>query len=141
MGNITLDRFLYADHGLDAYSLTIFATEDSIKANGPEIKKFLKALNRGIEYCFKYNAKNNVECAKNVMDANPVVEKVAAEGASEVAARFVYTDDIRQGKAAIGQFDPARVKSSLEVFTKYLNLKKPVPVEALYTNDLLPAKK
>jgi NitT/TauT family transport system substrate-binding protein len=139
MANISLKKFFYADYGLESYSLSIFTTDESIKANGPDIKKFLKATVRGIKYCWGENRHD--ECAKNVVDANPVVDMVAAVGASTVAGSLSFTPEVTSGKVAVGQIEPDRVKMTRDIAIEYLKLKKTVPVEQLFTNDLLPERK
>jgi NitT/TauT family transport system substrate-binding protein len=139
MANTSLKKFLYADYGLEIYSLSIVATDESIKTNGPDIKKFLKATIRALEYC--WGEKRNDECAKNVVDANPVVDMVAAVGASTVAGSLSFTSEVRSGKVALGQIEPERVTMTRDTAVQYLKLKKTVPIEQLFTNDLLPAKK
>ena len=68
-------------------------------------------------------------------------ENDGALGAAQVAARFVYAEEVTSGKAAVGQFEPARVDRSRDVYTEYMQLKKRVAGADLYTNDLLPEKK
>jgi hypothetical protein len=41
----------------------------------------------------------------------------------------------------VGQFEPARLEKTRDTYTEYLGLKRKVPLEEIYTNDLLPAKK
>ena len=43
--------------------------------------------------------------------------------------------------AAVGQFDPAQLEKTRDLYTQYLELKRKVGLEEIYTNDLLPAKK
>jgi len=39
------------------------------------------------------------------------------------------------------QFEPARLEKTRDTYTQYLELKRKVPLEEIYTNDLLPEKK
>lgn len=139
MANVSLKKFLYADYGLETYSLSIFATDESIKANRDAIKKFLKATIRGLNYCFGEG--RHEECAKNVVDANPVVDMVAAVGASQVAGSLSFTPEVKGGKMAVGQIEPERIKMTRDIAVEYLKLKKTPALEELFTNDLLPEKK
>ncbi len=65
----------------------------------------------------------------------------AAVGAATVASRYSMTEEVTSGKVAVGQFEPARVDRSRDVYTEYMQLKRRVPGEELYTNDLLPERK
>jgi hypothetical protein len=58
-----------------------------------------------------------------------------------VATRFVYAEEVMSGKVAVGQFEPARIEKTRDLYTQYLELKRKVALEEIYTNDLLPEKK
>jgi hypothetical protein len=58
-----------------------------------------------------------------------------------VASRYAMTEEITSGKVAVGQFEPARVDRSRDVYTEYMQLKRRVPGDELYTNDLLTERK
>ena len=72
---------------------------------------------------------------------HPEVDADGALGAAQVAARFVYAEEVTGGKMAVGQFEPARLEKTRDFYTQYLELKRKVPLEELYTNDLLPERK
>ena len=73
--------------------------------------------------------------------AIPKWTRTARSGAAQVATRFVYADEVTSGKVAVGQFEPARVEKTRDLYTQYLELKRKVALEEIYTNDLLPEKK
>ncbi len=72
---------------------------------------------------------------------HPEVDPDGAVGAAQVGARFVYAEEVQSGKMGTGQFDPAQLEKTRDLYTQYLELKRKVPLEEIYTNDLLPAKK
>jgi NitT/TauT family transport system substrate-binding protein len=136
---ITLKRISYADAGFDMYSLVIFAREDMIAKDAQPLKAFLRASVRGMKHAF---AKENLEeGAKILLKYNPEVDMDAAVGAATVASRYSMTEEVTSGKVAVGQFEPDRVDRSRDVYTEYMQLKRRVPGEELYTNDLLPERK
>jgi len=136
---VTLKRISYADAGFDMYSLVIFAREDSIAKEPEPLKAFLRASVKGIKHAF---AKENwEEGAKILLKYNPEVDYDAALGAATVASRYALTEEVTSGKVAVGQFEPARVDKSRDVYTEYMKLKRRVPGAELYTNDLLPERK
>jgi len=53
----------------------------------------------------------------------------------------VFAEEVTSGKVAVGQFVPAQLEKTRDLYTQYLELKKKVALEDLYTNDLLPARK
>jgi NitT/TauT family transport system substrate-binding protein len=132
-------RISYADYGLDMYSLVVFAREESIAKEPDVLRAFLRGTVRGMKYVF--GNRNFEEGAKCLVKYNPEVDLEAATGASQVASRYSFTEEVTSGKVAVGQFEPARVEKSRDIYTKYLNLKRKVPGEETYTNDLLPEKK
>jgi hypothetical protein len=62
-------------------------------------------------------------------------------GAAQVATRFVYAEEVISGKVAVGQFEAPRLEKTRDTYTQYLELKRKVALEELYTNDLLPDRK
>ena len=132
-------RLSYADYGLDMYSLVIIAREESIVKDADAFKRFIRATVRGMKYAFA--SANIEEGAKVVVKMNPEVDLEAAIGAAQVASRYSMTPEVTSGKVAVGQFEPDRVERSRDIYTKYLNLKKKVSPDELYTSDLLPEKK
>jgi NitT/TauT family transport system substrate-binding protein len=134
----SLKRISYADVGFDMYSLVVFAREESIAKDADTLRAFLRASLRGMKYAF---AKEHLEeGARILLKYNPEVDLDAAVGAASVASRYAMTDEVTSGKVAIGQFEPARVERSRDVYTEYMQLKRRVPAEDLYTNDLLPER-
>jgi len=136
---VTLKRISYADAGFDMYSLVVFAREDSIAKDPEPLRGFLRGSVKGLKYAF---AKEHwEEGARILLKYNPEVDYDAALGAATVASRYAMTEEITSGKVAVGQFEPARVDKSRDVYTEYMNLKRRVPGDELYTNDLLPERK
>jgi NitT/TauT family transport system substrate-binding protein len=136
---ITLRRISYADAGFDMYSLVIFAREDMIAKDPEPLRGFLRASVKGLKHAF---ARENLEeGAKILLKYNPEVDYDAALGAATVASRYAMTEEVTSGKVAVGQFEPARVDRSRDVYTEYMQLKRRVPAEELYTNGLLPERK
>ncbi len=135
----SLKRISYADSGFDMYSLVIFAREESITKDADSLRAFLRATVRGMKYAF---AKEHwEEGARILVKSNPEVDLDAAVGAASVASRYAFTDEVTSGKVAVGQFEPARVERSRDVYTEYMQLKRKVAASDLYTNELLPERK
>jgi NitT/TauT family transport system substrate-binding protein len=135
----SLKRLSFADYGLDMYSLVIFAREESIAKDADLLRAFLRGTIRGMRHAF--DPKGHEEGARILVKAHPEVDFDAAFGAAQVASRYAFTEEATGGKVAVGQFEPARVERSRDVYTEYLKLKRRVPADELVTNDLLPEKK
>jgi ABC-type nitrate/sulfonate/bicarbonate transport system substrate-binding protein len=129
----------WADLGFDLSSTSLIAREDSIAKDADGLKAFLRATLKGADYAFRQ--KHFDEGVGYVLKHHPEVDPDGALGAAQVAARFVYADEVTAGKMAVGQFEPARLEKTRDTYTQYLELKRKVPIEELYTNDLLPERK
>ena len=129
----------WADLGFDLSSTSLIAREDTIAKDPDGLKAFLRATLKGADYAFRQ--KHFDEGVGYVVKHHPEVDSDGALGAAQVAARFVYAEEVTTGKMAVGQFEPARLEKTRDTYTQYLELKRKVPIEELYTNDLLPEKK
>jgi NitT/TauT family transport system substrate-binding protein len=129
----------WADLGLDLSSTSLVAREETIAKDADGLKAFLRATLKGADYAFR--DKHFDEGVGYVVKHHPEVDAEGALGAAQVAARFVYAEEVTAGRAAVGQFDAARLEKTRDTYTQYLELKRKVPLEELYTNDLLPDRK
>jgi NitT/TauT family transport system substrate-binding protein len=129
----------WADLGLDLSSTSLVAREETIARDADGLRSFLRATLKGADYAFRQ--KHFDEGVRYLLKHHPEVDPDGALGAAEVAARFVYAEEVTAGKIAVGQFEPARLEKTRDTYTQYLELKRTVPLEELYTNDLLPDKK
>src|SRR2546428_13987463 len=93
----------------------------------------------GAVYAFRQN--HFGEVIGYLLKHHPEVDPDGALGAAQVATRFVYAEEVTSGKVAVGQFEPVRLEKTRDTYTQYLELKRKVPLEEIYTNDLLPEKK
>ena len=115
----------WADLGLDLSSTSLIAREDTIAKDPDALKAFLRATLRGADYAFRQ--KNFDEGVGYLLKHHPEVDTDGALGAAQVATRFVYAEEVTSGKVAVGQFDPARLEKTRDVYTEYLQLKRKVP--------------
>jgi len=129
----------WADLGFDVASTSLVAREDSIAKDPEALKAFLRATLKGADYAFRN--RHFEEGVAYVVKSHPEVDPDGALGAAQVAARFVYAEEVTSGKVAVGQFEAARVEKTRDLYTQYLELKRKVALEEIYTNDLLPEKK
>jgi NitT/TauT family transport system substrate-binding protein len=129
----------WADLGFDVASTSLVAREETIAKDPEGLKAFLRATLKGADYAFR--GKHFDEGVGYVVKAHPEVDPEGAVGAAQVGARFVYASEVTSGKMAVGQFDPVQLEKTRDLYTQYLELKRKVGLEEIYTNDLLPAKK
>ena len=129
----------WADLGFDLSSTSLVAREETIARDPDGLKAFLRATLKGADYAFR--TKHYDEGVGYLVKHHPEVDADGALGAAQVATRFVYAEEVTTGKVAVGQFEPARLEKTRDTYTQYLELKRKVALEELYTNDLLPERK
>jgi NitT/TauT family transport system substrate-binding protein len=129
----------WSDLGLDLYSTSLFAREDSIAKDPEALRAFLRATLKGAQYAFR--DQHFDEAVGYVVKHHPEVDADGARGAAQVGARFVFAEEVQSGKVAVGQFEAPRLEKTRDLYTQYLELKRKVPIEEIYTNDLLPDRK
>jgi len=129
----------WADLGFDLSSTSLVAREDTIAKDPDGLKAFLRATLKGADYAFRNTHYD--EGVGYLLKHHPEVDADGALGAAQVATRFVYAEEVTSGTVAVGQFEPARLEKTRDTYTQYLELKRKVAVDELYTNDLLPDRK
>jgi NitT/TauT family transport system substrate-binding protein len=129
----------WADLGFDLSSTSLVAREETIAKDPDGLKAFLRATLKGADYAFRN--KHYDEGVGYLVKHHPEVDPDGALGAAQVATRFVYAEEVTSGKVAVGQFETARLEKTRDTYTQYLELKRKVALEELYTNDLLPDRK
>ena len=129
----------WSDLGFDVASTSLVAREETIAKDPDGLRAFLRATLKGADYAFRN--KHFDEGVGYVIKHHPEVDPDGARGAAEVGARFVYAEEVISGKVAVGQFEPARLEKTRDLYTQYLELKRKVTLDEIYTNDLLPEKK
>ena len=129
----------WADLGFDLSSTSLVAREDTIAKDADGLKAFVRATLKGADYAFRQ--KHYDEGVGYLLKHHPEVDQDGALGAAQVATRFVFAEEVLTGKMAVGQFEQARLEKTRDTYTQYLELKRKVPLEEIYTNDLLPERK
>jgi NitT/TauT family transport system substrate-binding protein len=129
----------WADLGFDLSSTSLVAREETIAKDPDGLKAFLRATLKGADYAFRN--KHYDEGVGYLVKHHPEVDPDGALGAAQVATRFVYAEEVTSGKVAVGQFEAPRLEKTRDTYTQYLELKRKVALEELYTNDLLPDRK
>jgi NitT/TauT family transport system substrate-binding protein len=129
----------WADLGFDLSSTSLVAREETIAKDPDGLKAFLRATLKGADYAFR--DKHYDEGVGYLLKHHPEVDPDGALGAAQVATRFVYAEEVTSGKVAVGQFEAPRLEKTRDTYTQYLELKRKVALEELYTNDLLPERK
>ena len=118
-----LARLAYKDAGLDYYGNGIIATEETIETNPEMVKAFVRATIKGMEDAFADPEEAAEILAKYQKQIAPEVGKGETEAVAELA---------QVPGQKLGEIDPARVASTVEVISENFQLNNPVDPKDVY---------
>lgn len=128
---VAVDRFLLSDFGVDYYSIG-FIVSDEILAKRPDmVKRFLAATLQGYAYAFK----NPQGAADMFIRRFPESNRDLSLAQWTVSAEHVLTDRTRAN--GLGYIDRAKMQHTLDLITKYQEVKQKVELDDVYTSKLL----
>jgi NitT/TauT family transport system substrate-binding protein len=128
---VAVDRFLFSDFGVDYYSIG-FIVSDEILAKRPEmVRRFLAATLRGYAYAFK----NTQAAADMFIKRFPESNRDLSLAQWIVSTEHVLTDRTRAN--GLGYIDRAKMQHTLDLITKYQEVKQKVELDDIYTASLL----
>ena len=132
MANVDIGRFLFADYGVDYYSIGIIVSDKMLETKPQVVKSFLDATMRGYAEAFAMPnealdafSKNNRELSRDLMQQqwstlryNMLTPMAATKG-------FGYIDD-------------AKMLATLNLMREFQNLKSNIKPSEVYTMEYLP---
>jgi NitT/TauT family transport system substrate-binding protein len=127
-GGKELVRLAYADVGLDYYSNGIIATDETIKSNPDLVKRFVAATMRGLK-----DAIADPAAAGAIMNKyhRQVDVDIATAETAAVAALAVVPGE------TLGNINPARVQSTIDIVAGAYQLKTPVTAPDIFAPDMV----
>jgi len=130
--NDSIITFKYYDYGFKAYGLALIASEKLVKENPELIKKFLRATYKGI----LWSMENYNESVEVTMKMIPEVDRELMEKGGKMTFDLILAPEVYE--KGIGWISKEKMEYSRDIFSKYANLPKLVPVDEIYTNQFLP---
>lgn len=128
--------WLYADYGIDIYNNGIIVHEDTLESD-PEM---VKAFNEGWVEAVKWTVENPDEAAEIFISSQPAGEALSqdiARAQLQIALDHLLVPEVRE--QGIGPMhDTAKMQHTLDLITEYFDLKEPVQLDDVYTNDFVP---
>ncbi|MCX8997016.1 ABC transporter substrate-binding protein [Rhizobiaceae bacterium BDR2-2] len=109
--------FVYKDVGLSYYSNGIIASEDMITKNPDMLRAFVRATIKGMTDAFADPA----EAAEIMHKYQKQIEPAVIEGETRLVGELATVEG-----QPLGKIDPARVKETVDVVSKYFTLNTPV---------------
>ena len=128
--NIDLVWFPYFKYGFKAYGLSLVASEKMIAEKPELLKRFLAATYKGVAWALD----NPEKTVKMYTDFRPEMDKDDLQDGFNDGRNLIMPGMHPNG---LGWLDRERVKFTVDVTVKAQEL-KPVKVEEMFTNELLP---
>ena len=128
--NIDLVWFPYFKYGFKAYGLSLVASEKMITEKPDLLKRFLAATYKGVAWAID----NPEKTAKMYAEFRPEMDKDDLQDGFNDGRNLIMPGMHPNG---LGWLDKERVKFTVDVTVKTQEL-KPVKVEDMFVNDLLP---
>ena len=121
----------WADHGLDMYSMSIIASEKTMKERGPVLKAFLEASYMGWRDVMS-DPKSALEIFKKRV---PEIDLSIIEPNMLMGLELMKTD--RYAKNGIGWMEEKKMCESVDLVNTYMGVPTKVECKAVYTNEFL----
>lgn len=109
--------FVYKDVGLNYYSNGIIASEETISKDPEMLRAFVRATIKGMKDAFA----NPAEAAEIMHKYQKQIDPAVIEGETKLVKDLAVVDG-----QPLGKIDPARVKETVDVVSKYFKLNAPV---------------
>ncbi|HEX9748913.1 MAG TPA: ABC transporter substrate-binding protein [Methylomirabilota bacterium] len=121
----------WADHGFDMYSMSIIASEKTMKERGPVLKAFLEASYLGWRDVMS-DPKSALEIFKKRV---PEIDLAIIEPNMLMGLELMKTD--RYAKNGIGWMEEKKMCNSVDLVNTYMGVPSKVECKAVYTNEFL----
>jgi NitT/TauT family transport system substrate-binding protein len=121
----------WAEHGFDMYSMSIIASEKTMKDQSKMLRAFLEASYQGWRDVME-NPKSALEIFKKRV---PEIDLSIIEPNMMMGLELMKTD--RYAKHGIGWMDDKKMCASVDLVNTYMGVPKKVECEAVFTNEFL----
>src|SRR5947199_140389 len=121
----------WSDHGFDMYSMSIIASEKTMKERAGMLRAFLEASYMGWRDVME-NPKSALEIFKKRV---PEIDLSIIEPNMMMGLELMKTE--RYAKNGIGWMDDKKMCASVELVNTYMGVPRPVDCKEVYTNEFL----
>ena len=128
-GNVVM--LPWADHGFDMYSMSIMASEKTMKDRPEVLKKFLKAAYKGWHDVMADPAAAMVIFKRRV----PEIDEVALAANMKMGLELMKTDNYKNN--GIGWIDETKMCHSVDLVNTYMGLPKKVECADTFSTEYL----
>ena len=131
VGKGNADMLPWADHGFDMYSMSIIASEKTMKERAPMLRAFLEASYLGWRDVMS-DPKSALEIFKKRV---PEIDLSIIEPNMMMGLELMKTD--RYAKNGIGWMEEKKMCDSVDLVNTYMGVPTKVECKAVYTNEFL----
>jgi NitT/TauT family transport system substrate-binding protein len=128
---VAVDRFLFSDYGVDYYSIGFIVSDDTLAKRPDMVKRFLSATLRGYAFAFK----NPQAAADMFIKRFPESNRELSFAQWTVSTEHVLTERTRAN--GLGYIDRAKMQQTLDLITKYQEVKQAVGLDDIYATSAL----
>lgn len=125
-----IDGFIYSDWGVDFYSNGILAMEDYVSKNPDVVRNFVQATMKGIQYALA----NPAEAVSIMKKHQPQLNEVVAVKEIEILRELTPAGGTDK---RLGRMTPEKMQQTVDLTTKYLDLRSAVAADQVFTNEFL----
>ena len=128
---VQVDRFLFSDFGVDYYSIGFIVNDETLAKRPEMVKRFLAAVLSGYAFAFK----NPQAAADMFIKRFPESNRDLSFAQWQVSGEHVLTDRTRAN--GLGYIDRAKMQHTLDLITKYQDVKQAVGLDDIYSSSVL----
>jgi NitT/TauT family transport system substrate-binding protein len=129
---VQADRFLFSDFGVDYYSIGLIVSDETLAKRPETVKKVLGAVLRGYAFAFK----NPQQVADIFIKRFPESNRELSLAQWTVSSEHILTDRTRAN--GLGYIDRGKMQHTLDLITKYQEVKQAVGLDDIYSSSALP---
>jgi NitT/TauT family transport system substrate-binding protein len=129
--SVAVDRFLFSDFGVDYYSIGFIVSDETLAKRPDMVKRFLTATLRGYAFAFK----NPPAAADQFIKRFPESNRDLSFAQWTVSTEHVLTERTRA--SGLGYIDRAKMQHTLDLITKYQEVKQAVGLDDIYSANVL----
>ncbi|MGH3133240.1 MAG: ABC transporter substrate-binding protein [Gaiellaceae bacterium] len=115
----------------------IIASEQKIQSNAGEVRRFNRALLRGL----KWSIDNPGAAGWILKKYNPLADPIVAGNELRIMKNFAQNKLTRTRGNGVGYIDIGKVLSTISIVRNGFRITKPVPATDIYTNVAVPARR
>lgn len=125
-------RFVFADYGIDYYSLGIIASDSTIAQRPDVVKRFVAATMKG----YAWAVKNPERAADDFVKNYPETSREIVIQQWNAALPLIVTENVR--KSSLGAINPGKVADTVKLISQVQKIDGAIAPGDVYVSDFVP---